>query len=80
MRPGTLFVKLSSSKKKSAWKRLRDDDGVVHDGKPSHEVVRGQKTKASGLYRARCVKTLQLKKRVDDDTTCLGCLASRNGG
>ena len=76
MRPGQLFVKPSTNKRKNRWKRLRDPDGIVHHGKRLHRVVHSNKSEPTEVYQARCDKTLQLYLMTDADLNCLLCLGA----
>jgi hypothetical protein len=76
MKPGTLYVRKHTKKQR---KRVIDDTGMVHEGRPLREVQRGAKSKATGFFLARCDPGLMLSRRTDAPITCFICLAMKVG-
>lgn len=74
MKPGALFARGSGRK---YWKHVSDADGIVHDGKVLHRVIQGHKAEPSGMYSARCDKTMLLYVLTEEPITCVGCLGLR---
>jgi hypothetical protein len=61
------------------WKRLRDVDGVVHEGRRLSRVVHGSRAERTELFRPRCDKTRQLTALTDAGLSCIACMVLRQG-
>ena len=77
VKPGTLFAPRRYSK--ASWKRLVDDDGIVHEGRMLFRTVYGEKAARTNLYRPRCNKTVVLTTATEAALNCFACLVLETG-